>query len=102
DLRSSNRGADVRNYYVVPESGVLSIGVRPGQHVVTATIEGESAGRWSVLIESQKSAEHTFSKTSSDENPQVESTPVVQKKPNRVPAYVALGVGAVGVGVGTA
>lgn len=102
DLRSSNRGADVRNYYVVPESGVLSIGVRPGQHVVTATIEGESAGRWSVLIESLKSKEHTFSKTSPSESKEIELAPAVQKKPSRVPAYVALGVGAVGVSVGTA
>ncbi len=102
DLRSSNRGADVRNYYVVPESGVLSIGVRPGQHVVTATIDGQEAGKWSVVIESSASKEHTFSKKSSTETAGVEPAASAQSKPNRVPAYVALGIGAVGIGVGTA
>lgn len=101
DLRSSNQGADVRNYYVVPESGVLSIGVRPGQHVVTATIDGEEAGRWSVRIEAQQREEHTFSNATSVAAPPPEepATPEVQQ--SRVPAYVALGVGVVGIGAGT-
>jgi hypothetical protein len=103
DLRSSNRGEDVRNHYVVPDTGILSIGIRPGQHVLTATIDGASAARWSVSIESLQSAEHTFAKEETAGTAVPEPSPTTNSyKPNRVPAYAALGIGLVGVGVGTA
>lgn len=68
----------------------------PGEHVVGADADGfEHAERKVTLTEGQhEKVSLTLAKTP--------PPPVAEKPPSKVPAYVALGVGAVGVGLGTA
>jgi hypothetical protein len=100
DTRRGTRG-DVRNYYVVPESGQLMLRVRPGQHAIVASSGQSEMGKWSVRIESQGSDSHTFSANSAGSHSPVDSQTPSGPGPN-IPAYAALGVGAIGVGVGVA
>lgn len=68
----------------------------PGDHVVDASADGFEPGERKVtLSEGQhEKVALTLAKTA--------PPPVAEKPPSRVPAYVAFGVGAVGVGLGTA
>lgn len=106
DLRSSNSGDDMKNFYIIPETGELSLRVRPGQHQITAESEGKSLGSWSVRIESGKLESHEFSiddpekVDTSTVEPALDSTSESSSNSTRIPAYAALGVGAVGVGLG--
>src|SRR5690606_10555708 len=100
DTRRSNEGRDIRNYYVIPESGTLTIGVRPGRHEFAATSEHSKLGLWSTRIEAQTSVEHTFSSRPAEPDPMQEAEPVKKDSSTRIPAYAALGVGAVGLGLG--
>jgi hypothetical protein len=75
--------------------------VRPGEHQVSAEAEGASLGTWSARAESQKTLEHVFEAGAATVAPESTDTGPTTK-PNRLPAYAAFGVGAVGVGVGVA
>lgn len=106
DVRSSNSGNDMRNFYTIPQTGTLSLRVRPGQHQITAESEGKSLGKWTVRIESGKLDTHQFGLSEPEEGETNEVEPVLSSKQQpssnstRIPAYAALGVGAVGVGLG--
>lgn len=102
DVRSSNRGEDIRNYYAIPESGELTIGMRPGQHKLTAESEGQEIGTWSVTLESLASVQHSFESEERESHATSPPPDPAQAKKSRVPAYAALGVGAIGVGAGVA
>ena len=106
DLRKSTRGEDVKNYYVVPESGELALRVRPGEHEVTAESGGNVLGTWSVRSHSLKTLEHSFEPKALavDESdaaaaPETDATGQSHKT-NRIPAYVAFGLGGVGAVAG--
>ncbi len=98
DIRRGNRGEQITNYYLVPESGTLTLRVRPGQHEISAASKDAQLAPWSVRLAASSSSEHSFG--TSQEPPVSASSSEPDDRPSRVPAYVALGVGAVGVGVG--
>lgn len=100
DLRKSTRGEDVKNYYTVPETGTIVLRVRPGEHKVSAESEGKSLGTWPVRAESQRTATHVFEIEASAPEDDTGAPPEPGTRPNRIPAYVAFGVGGVGVAVG--
>jgi hypothetical protein len=98
DERFPATGTTIQNSYG-PAKGAIAVGVRPGRHRFTASLDGRASKSWEVELEPQASKSHTFT---FDESP---STAVSASRSDgngmRVASYVAFGVGAVGLGVGT-
>lgn len=114
DERFPASGNAIRNEYAV--SGPTQIGVRAGRHRFTAKLAGHADMVWEVALSPRQQESHTFKLTET-----VAPTPVVtpplapaplpataavdtsSAKGNgmRIGAYVALGVGVVGLGAGT-
>jgi hypothetical protein len=120
DERVPEMGSPVVNRYG-PLSGEIELRVRPGHHLVHAELSGYTAETWEVNAAASSTATHRFElKTISraSERPEPESAlqappeaaaPAIEDPPVdspgvnglRVTSYVALGLGAVGLGVGT-
>jgi len=117
DVRSPNTGADIKNHYDVPEGGTLVLRVRPGVHRFSAQWGGQPPQ----TQELETSAGGAHGVTFEEAQPEAPPPPPVQPEPvapppepapvsmstrddgffqSPLPAYISLGVGAVGVGLG--
>jgi hypothetical protein len=113
DVRSPNQGSDVKNHYEVPGDEPLVLRVRPGVHRFTAQWGDQQPQTHE--LETGTGGAHTLKFEAAQAEP-VQAEPVVvptaEPTPLAVstrdegffrspfPAYISLGVGAVGVGVG--
>ena len=115
DVRSANKGDDVKNSYDVPEGGSLVLRVRPGVHRFTAQwadqqqqtheLEASTRGAHEVKFEAAKPEPVAAPPPGPLVAPAPEPTP--SSAPTHdgflqspVPVYISFGVGAVGVGLG--
>lgn len=118
DVRSPNKGSDIRNNYEMPEGGPLLLRVRPGAHQFSAQWGGQPPESRELEIGVSAAHEVTFGWVPPAPAPPEPAAPapVVVPPPrpatapvttsddgfwqSPVPAYISLGVGAVGVGLG--
>ena len=113
DVRSPNQGSDIKNYYEVVEAGSLVVRVRPGAHRFAAQWEGQPAQTHELETSARGAHEVKFEAVKPEPvqpEPVVAPTPAPQPLPvapsddgffqSPLPAYISLGVGAVGVGLG--
>jgi hypothetical protein len=114
DVRSANKGDDVKNYYDVPEGGSLVLRVRPGVHRFTAQWADQAAQTHELETSSKGTHEVKFEAAKPAPVEAPPPAPVVAPAPapttsgsahegfwqSPVPMYVSFGVGAVGVGMG--
>ncbi|MET0413688.1 MAG: hypothetical protein ABW217_20430 [Polyangiaceae bacterium] len=114
DVRSPNQGSDIKNHYEVPADGALVLRVRPGAHRFTAQSGDRPAQTHELEVMIKGSHELKFEAAQPEPaQPQPALTPAPARaaearsmstrdrgifKP--AAAYVSLGVGAVGVGLG--
>lgn len=114
DERRPASGQSIQNSY--SGNGPLQIGVRPGRHRFTAKLAGRVDAVWEVELSPRQQASHTFTLTEAAVAAPVAPAPAAPapapavaadtgsaKSGNgmRTGAYVAFGVGVVGLGVGT-
>lgn len=114
DVRSPNKGDDVKNYYDAPEAGPLILRVRPGVHRFTAQW-GDQAAQTRELETSVKGAHEVKFEAPKPEPVAAPPQPVLAPTPEPAPAsvsthdgffqspvpmYISFGAGAVGVGLG--
>jgi hypothetical protein len=114
DVRSPNQGPDIKNYYEVPADGALVLRVRPGAHRFTAQWSDQSPQTRELEVIVKGAHELKFEPVQPEP---VQPAPALAPAPARAPqppsvsagdrgifkpaaAYVSLGVGAVGVGLG--
>lgn len=97
DERFPATGSAVQNSYG-PAKGTLEIGVRPGRHRFTASLNGRSSASWEIELEPKKASSHTFT---FDDAKATGSASNASGNGLRVGSYVAFGVGAAGLAVGT-
>jgi hypothetical protein len=111
DVRSPNSGSDVKNDYEVPEGGALVLRVRPGAHRFTAQWGDQAAQTHELSVSASGGHEVRFEEVKVEEvvvpaAPEPEPTPPPVAPSDDgffqspLPAYISLGVGAVGVGLG--
>jgi hypothetical protein len=116
DEHVPDTGSAVVNRYG-PTSGPLELRIRAGHHVMRAELSGYSTATWEFDQPAGSSQAHTF--TLKDASAVVMAAPVPTSEPRsaepfvdqrpsesgtnglRVASYVALGLGAVGIGAGT-
>ena len=91
DVRTPARGFPIRNAYALPEEGVVGIGMHPGQHVITASVEGYPDQVWQVEIPNGGTLSHTFhfKKNAAPEPP---PGPIAAERPFPVSAMVTAGI----------
>jgi hypothetical protein len=115
DERFPASGSAIRNEYAV--SGPTQIGVRAGRHRFTAKLAGHADAVWEVTLSPRQQESHTFELTETAATaPTAAPPPAIAPVPAtatvdtrsakgangmRIGAYVALGVGVVGLGAGT-
>jgi hypothetical protein len=112
DERRPVSGQAVRNSYIA--HGPLQIGVRSGRHRFTAKLPGRVDAVWEVELSPRQQVSHTFTlpepvaaapvAAPSAAPPPPPTVPADNAKSSngmRIGAYVALGVGVVGLGMGT-
>jgi hypothetical protein len=114
DVRSANKGDDVKNYYDAPEAGPLVLRVRPGVHRFTAQW-GEQAAQTHELETSVNGTHELKFEAPKPEPVAAPPEPVLAPTPEPTPAsvsthdgffqspipmYISFGAGAVGVGLG--
>jgi hypothetical protein len=114
DVRSPNQGADIKNHYETPQGEALVLRVRPGVHRFSAQWGGQPAQTQE--LEATPGGAHDVKFESAQPEP-AKPEPVVPPTPepapsthavstrdgffqSPVPAYLSIGVGAVGVGLG--
>lgn len=115
DVRSPNKGSDVKNYYEVSEGEPLVLRVRPGAHRFTAQWGGQQPQTHELETNSRGAHEVKFEAV---QPVSVQPAPVLAPRPepapaplsvstgdegffqSPLPAYLSLGVGALGVGLG--
>lgn len=113
DVRSPNQGPDIKNQYEVPAEGDLVLRLRPGTHRFTAQWSDQPAQTHELEVTIKGSHELKFEAVQPEP---VQPAPVVAAPAPAPPlavssddrgflqspvaAYVSLGVGAVGVGLG--
>jgi len=114
DERFPASGSAIRNEYAV--SGPAQIGVRAGRHRFTAKLAGHADAVWEVTLSPRQQESHTFKLAEMAAATPVAPPPALAPAPAtasvdtrsakganavRIGAYVALGVGVVGLGAGT-
>ncbi len=114
DERRPASGQSIQNSYTA--NGPLQIGVRPGRHRFTAKLAGRVDAVWEVELSPRQQASHTFTLAEPAAAAPAAPAPAAPapapamtadtggaKSGNgmRAGAYVAFGVGVVGLGVGT-
>jgi hypothetical protein len=99
DERFPAMGSAIQNSYG-PANGPLEVGVRPGRHRFSASLDGKTSAAWEVELQPQESKTHTFD---FEVKTVTSAVPPSGSGGNglRVASYLAFGVGAVGLGVGT-
>lgn len=114
DVRTPNRGSEVMNYYEVPAGGRLVLRVRPGAHRFTAQWGGREPQTHELDVTASGGHEVQFEQVEVEAaQPQAVEAPTPEPTSplsvstrddgffqSPLPAYVSLGVGAVGVGLG--
>lgn len=114
DERMPQSGATIRNLYP-GLNAPTELGVRAGHHRFTASLPGRADSVWEADLEPGQKVEHVFTLTEpvasapptaaappAATQPMGESVAVdTSQSPLRTWSYVSLGVGAVGLGVGT-
>ncbi|RYZ10259.1 MAG: hypothetical protein EOO73_01390 [Myxococcales bacterium] len=114
DERFPASGQPIRNAYGL-STAPLTIGVRPGRHRFTAKLGGRVEAVWEVELSPKQQVSHTFTLAEPTAAPTPASAPAAAPPTSatvsvgelrgtnglRTGAYVALGVGVVGIGVGT-
>lgn len=115
DERLPQSGGAIRNPYPAL-SGTTELGVRAGRHRFIASLKGRPDSVWEVDLEPGQKVEHvfTFAEPASNAPPPTTTPPppsepvssgvavdTTSSNPLRTWSYVSLGVGAVGLGVGT-
>jgi len=112
DERMDARGSRIVNRYLATQR-TLDLGVHPGHHVVTIQLGGQEA-RWEVDLAPGTPVNHTVemsaaplsgtAKPSSETRSTPDASSPVKKdvRALRIASFAALGVGAVGLGAGTA
>lgn len=119
DERVPDMGSPVVNRYG-PLSGEIELRVRPGHHLLHAELSGYTSEAWEVNAAASSTAVHRFAlKPISRASERHEPESVLQSPPEptaapeapppdspgvnglRITSYVALGLGAVGLGIGT-
>jgi len=116
DVRSPNQGSDVKNYHEVPQGEPLVLRVRPGAHRFSAQWADQPAQTHE--LEASVRGAHEVKFEAVRPEPVQQPEPVVAPAPepahstrpsstsddgffrSPLPAYISLGVGAVGVGLG--
>ncbi len=111
DRRSGSK-APPQSYKL--KDGVLELQLRAGSHNLTAS-SGDRRLSWDVVLEPKGSTSHVFDFDAPLAPPAAAAPPAVEAKPGsqplpadksssgsglRIPAYVVLGIGAVGLGAG--
>ncbi len=111
DERFPSSGNAIRNSYQL--TAPAQIGVCAGRHRFTAKLAGRADAVWDVELSPKQQESHTFKLSEATAAPVagpapqpstgvgVTSDSLKSGNPLRVGSYVALGVGAVGIGVGT-
>lgn len=113
DERFPASGNAIRNSYSL--SGPAQIGVRAGRHRFTAKLAGRTDAIWDVELSPKQQQSYTFKLAEPTAAAPAPVAPVAPPQPNvaigsgdvksnngmRIGSYVALGVGVVGIGVGT-
>jgi hypothetical protein len=114
DERHPVSGQAIRNSYTADRP--LQIGVRPGRHRFTAKLAGRVGAVWEVELSPRQQASHTFTLPEPVAAPPVAPPFAAPPRPPtvaldtdtakrsngmRTGAYVALGAGVVGLGMGT-
>jgi hypothetical protein len=115
DVRSPNKGSDVKNYYEVPAGQPLVVRVRPGTHRFSAEWAGQQPQTHEIETSVSGAHEVKFEAVQPEPAqpepvlaPAPEPTPAPLSVSTRddgffhspLPAYISLGVGAIGVGLG--
>ncbi len=112
DERLPTTGSVVRNDYG-PLNGVMTIGVHPGKHRLTVKLPGHQDAVWEVVVAPGQPQTHIFklgaagSAAPPPPPPPRPTSSFSAEAPKdggsgmRIGSYVALGVGVVGVGLGT-
>jgi hypothetical protein len=107
--RRSGSPAPAQSYKL--EGGALVLKLRAGSHNLTA-YDGTRQLSWDVVLEPKSTAAHAFDFEAKSESAPVNAAPATNtvalpdspasspKSSLRVPGYIALGVGAVGLGLG--
>jgi hypothetical protein len=114
DVRSPNKGDDVKNYYDVPEGGSLVLRVRPGVHRFTAQWADQEAQTHE--LDASVKGEHEVKFEAVQREPAQPEPAVTAPEPapappsvssddpgffqSPLPMYISFGVGAVGIGAG--
>jgi hypothetical protein len=99
DERFPASGAAVQNSY--GPGPQIKIGVHPGRHRLTARLEDQTSAAWEVELQPKDAKPHTFTFKGNERSVDVTSTHAAPGNGLRTGSYVAFGVGAVGVALGT-
>jgi len=92
DVRTPAKGYPIRNSYTLP----AKLGLHPGQHVITATVDGQPDQPWRVEIANGGTYAHTFTFASAvtmggpERAPQ--APPVVTERPVPASVWATLGL----------
>lgn len=98
DVRTPAKGFPIRNTYALPESGEKQLGIHPGQHVLTASLDGYPDQVWKVEIANGGSYAHVFSFQKQAAPP---PPPVMMTRPVPASVWAMTGVtGALGIAWG--
>jgi hypothetical protein len=87
DVRTPAKGYPIRNTYTIPVAG-KRFGLHPGQHVLTASIEGQPDQVWKVEIVNGASYVHAFSFPAAPPPPE----PPATARPVPTSVFVGLGL----------
>ncbi|APR84183.1 Hypothetical protein A7982_09532 [Minicystis rosea] len=83
DVRTPAKGFPIRNAYALPEAGEKAIGIHPGQHVITASLEGFPDQVWQVDIANGGAFAHAFT---------FEKAPVTMTRPVPTSVWATTGL----------
>jgi len=103
DVRTPSKGFPIRNSYALPDHGDKQLGIHPGQHVLTASLEGYADQVWKTEIANGGTYAHVFSFPAPDARPVVPppAPPVKMTRPVPTAVWVTVGVtGALGIAWG--
>ena len=99
DERAPVQGSPVRNRYQ-SQGGSLKLQIRPGHHVIVASVEGKPPLSWEVDVEPGGSYQHDFNLDAPPPGPALASQPAARPVPTSVwVGLAATGVFAIGAGV---
>jgi hypothetical protein len=60
DVRQPARGESINNVYVAESNGRVTIGLRPGHHVIRARLDDREAPPWELVASAGSTVEHAF------------------------------------------